>query len=204
MFEKLIDILKIFLEKYLYRAFLSLVLSLLATPYMCDIFIFRDYSTTELKIILFLLLFLLFSGIFYIYEYIKKKIEKWILEKEEEDKYIDYYLKLIINLKPNDKEILSKFLENNNNPLTIRESKYYGKLVDIQGYNIYFADDTKNWIIILKRYTKPLTCDEDMSTEEKMQYMFGEKCVDIQLNSTFYYILLKLYKKYGKSCLEWK
>lgn len=204
MFEKLIDILKIFLEKYLYRAFLSLVLSLLATPYMCDIFIFRNYSMTELKVILFLLLFLLFSGIFYIYKYIKKKIEKWILNKEKEDEYIDYYLKLIINLRPNDKEILSKFLENNNNPLTIRESKYDGKLVDIQGHNICFADDTKEWIIILKQCTKPFICDENTSREEKMQYMFGEKYVDIRLHNDFYYILLKVCKKYGKSCLEWK
>lgn len=204
MLEKFTDILKIFLDKNIYRAISALCLSLLAVPVISDISFLKRYSKTELKIIVFLALFLLFSAIVFMYRYTKDKIKEIQFNKEKEKEYIDEFREKIINLSPDDKKILSQFLDDKNSVITIKESQYIGQIVDIQGYDIFGYNEKTKWVIIVKRYSKPYEINENDSKEDIIYYRFNnEKYVDIQVNPDFYWILSKVFKKYGKTCFEW-
>ena len=213
MVEKLIDLFKLFLEKFLYESVISLFATLLTVFFLPDDSMFYDkWSPLEarvcfftfyfimLRVIKFLVIFVRTKWIAYIEnKEIKKKeaiqIQKGIEEKALRDQEaLRGIKKLIVELPACDKKILKDFIDNKNKPIEIEDRTYDGDLLTV--YDEY--------VEVIKRYSKPMEINKDCNTDGIIfSYNLEDDYTQFKLSELFYESIKYIYFKEGSSYFEW-
>lgn len=213
MVEKLIDLFKLFLEKFLYESVISLFATLLTVFFLPDDSMFYDkWSSLEarvcfftfyfimLRVIKFLVIFVRTRWIAYIdSKKIREKeaiqIQKGIEEKALSDQEaLRGIKKLIVELPACDKKILKDFIDNKNKPIEIENRTYDGDLLTVYG----------DYVEVIKRYSKPMEINKNSNTNGIIfNYNLEDDYTQFKLSELFYESIKYIYFKEGSSYFEW-
>lgn len=190
MGDKILEIVKIIVEKYIYKTFFSLAASIIIVTFKAGFFEQYKLSILESKVLIFAVCFCFLGISEYVIRFIsKKKSEIWEskLDIQKCTKEVKDY---ILTLPFCDKKILYDFIVTENKVQTLCSMEYTGTLVRLNMYNpMYFGrlDFTASeHIDVIKTYSK----------ESGIGY------IDFKLEDEFYRILIRVNQKYGKSCFE--
>lgn len=130
MLDKILDIIKTFVEKYFIQALIAVIPTVIIYYFTPDNFAFLKKIGTELYLLfVFISCFLIIELIFYLFKTIKNNIYYNKLKKEQEEeietKNLRYLWNFVDSLYDPEKKLLKYFIDNNN------------KIINIQG-GIFF------------------------------------------------------------------
>ena len=191
MFDKLIDILKAFFEKYFIQALIAIIPTVIIyyiTPEDMDFF--KKVGKEMYLLFCFICCFLIVEFIIYIFKKIKSKIDFNKLNKEQNENVINENLKYIWNyvdnLDYNDKKILSYCLKNKNKVINIE-----GGIVNYNLFEEWF-DETQ--IIsdgTIKKFNYIKVEETDSIEKGRITYQY-------KIKDDIYEMLEYSKKKYGR------
>lgn len=200
MFEKVIDVLKIILEKHFIPALCSVVPTAIifyVTPSNNSILL--KLGKTFFLFVVFVIFFLIIEFIIYIVDivkkyinkynenqYYKKEIEKY--QKEDDEKAINLYLDRLDSLKPHLFDLVEYFVDNNNNPITIYGSSF------LDNYEMHGLLDYKQY----KIKEESITSVDPYKLEEKCIFKKGDYVTQFRLKDNVYHDLSIIKKRYKK------
>ena len=192
MVEKIVDIVKEFIEKHFLPSLLSVVLTALIyykTPYDLDVIVKLGKN---------LYLFSLFCLILFIIEifiYICKKIinrlnmtiEQNKYNRELEEQNIEYIHNVLDSLTPEELELIDYIVSQDNRPIIaysmIQGTIYMDSLFDSRQYRIT---------------EKSITDVDPYNISNKKTYKKGQYVIQFKLKEDIYQLLSKIKKKTGK------
>lgn len=133
MFEKILDILKAFFEKYFINTLIAIVPTIIIYYYTPDNFDFMKKIGKELYLLfLFVICFLIIEFLCYCYKFIKNKKYYNKLNRENseqiEKQNLNYIWNYVDDLNDNEKKLLNYLLDNNNKILNIPGSLGFNHL----------------------------------------------------------------------------
>lgn len=200
--EKLSELLKIFLEKHLIPTVLSIIVGILSVAYTPEETKLLVHTGKILYAILFFCLaFIIIEFILWMIKTIREKIDKVcnnIREKEYQEREMKKLLEdvwtLVDKMKPQDREILMEFLNNNNSPICA-EGESGGNSLFTSDYVVstIVHNDEK---MILNDPNGVLGKKEGKILISKMS--FGITKRQYKLRDDFYQILKYSYSHYGR------
>lgn len=200
MFEKIIDILKVILEKHFIPALCSVI------PTAIIFYITPDNNSILTKLgknfflfVVFVIFFLLIKFIVLAFNYIKGylrknkqkqyfKREEEKYRKEEEKEAINSYLDRLDSLQPHLFDLIVYLVEHNNEPITI-----YGKGF-LDSFELYGFLDYKQ----CKIKEESISSVDPYKLEEKCTFKKGDYVTQFKLKEDVYHDLLIIKKKYKK------
>lgn len=197
MEKNIIELLKLFIEKYLYQTLISVVVSIFCVAFFPDIFgIYKRMGKFIYGIFLFCITFLIISIIIYFKTTIKKKIQQTKYEREKNSCELQEDLEnlwtYVDSLSVEDRNYLKIFLDNGNAPIERNGYPF------IQGL---FTNT--NIILCTEKEKKPIkTQNQDEIISSETFYHIYNSCVTqnklYRLRNEFYELLKYSYENYHK------
>lgn len=192
--EKLIDLLKPLIEKYLFTTIISVVLAILGVVLFPDVLNLKEQvGQFFYGLLLFCICFLAVSLIKYIYLNIKhasyqKKSDKQHY-RELEAEQLEVLWGYVDSLSPLDKKYLFDFLKNKNKPIK----------VGIQLFTVGLLSDNR----VVVSTDKVISSESVINTDIDVKYTYNnhgkfKSYKLIKLREDFYNLLKYSYDKYGK------
>lgn len=200
MWEKIVDILKVVLDKHFIPALCSVIPTAIIfyiTPANNSILtkLGKNFFLFVVFVIFFLLIKLVVDIFNHIKEYLNKNKEKQYLKKEtekyrmeEENEAINSYLDRLDSLKPHLFDLVEYFVDNKNEPITIYGSSF------LDSYDLYGFLDYKQ----CKIKEESLSSVDPYKLEEKCIFKKGDYVTQFKLKEDVYHDLLIIKKKYKK------
>lgn len=198
--EKIVDILKVILEKHFIPALCSVI------PTAIIYYITPDNNSILTKLgknfflfVVFVIFFLLIKFVVYIFNFIKNYIHKYNenqyykkeaekYRKEEEKEVIDSYLDRLDSLQPHLFDLIIYLVEHNNDPITI-----YGKGF-LDSFELYGFLDYKQ----CKIKEESISSVDPYKLKEMCIFKKGDYVTQFKLKEDVYHDLLIIKKKYKK------
>lgn len=191
MFEKFIDILKAFFDKYFIQALISIIPTVIIYYYTPDNIDFTKKVGKELYILLiFVICFLLLECTIYITKSIRSKIHYNNFKKRQDEKIeeetIKYLWNYVDSLNGDDKNLLKFCLENNNKIINVN-----GCLIENRLLNQWFNKTQITSDGTLKAY-------DFFNARESDFIEKGYIVTQYKLKNEVYEVLMYSKNKYGK------
>lgn len=192
MFEKIIDVIKEFIEKHFLPSLLSVTITALVyyiTPYNLAIFV--KLGKNFYLFTLFCLTLFIVEIIIYILKKLMNKVNI-IIEQNKynhkiEKKNIEYIYNVLDTLTPEEFDLIDYFVTNGNCPIVtyseLHGTVYMDSLFDSRQYKIN---------------KKSLTDVDPYNLSHKITYKKGEYVIQFKLKEDIYILLSKIKKKTGK------
>ena len=192
MFEKIIDIIKEFIEKHFLPSLFSVTITALIyyiTPYNLDIFV--KLGKNFYLFALFCLTLFIVEIIIYISKKLINKVNVMIEQNNYnhkiEKKNIEYIYNVLDTLTPEEFNLIDYFVTQENRPIVtyskLRGTVYMDSLFDSRQYKIN---------------EKSLTDVDPYNISHKITYKKGEYVIQFKLKEEIYILLSKIKKKTGK------
>lgn len=210
--EKLIDLIKPLIEKYLFTTVSSVALAILGVALLPDIFKLKEYVGSFLYgVLLFCICFLITNLIKHLVNGLKNKRLQFKIEKQQKDliktqeemrkkQELEELWCYVDKLSPLDKRYLQEFLNNSNTPIEVDNlylSLYPSGLLSNTNV-IVSTKKQKNFVDVVKK----INLDED----ELMRFAlpidtfsdYSTHSILYKLKDEFYDLLKYSYEQYGK------
>lgn len=154
MFDKIIDIIKAFFEKYFIQALIAIIPTILIYYFTPDNFSFLTKIGKELYLIFFYVLnFLIILFLIFLFKAIKNKLYSVKKEKQySKDKEYENIKDLwnyIDSLEAMDKKIVEHFIKNNNSPIYLYDNSYIKVLHELCNSSQIISDGTQKFFNIV-------------------------------------------------------
>ena len=192
MFEKIIDVIKEFIEKHFFPSLLSVTITALVyyiTPYNLAIFV--KLGKNFYLFTLFCLTLFIVEIIIYILKKLMNKVNI-IIEQNKynhkiEKKNIEYIHNVLDSLTPEELELIDYIVSQDNRPIIaysmIQGTIYMDSLFDSRQYRIT---------------EKSITDVDPYNISNKKTYKKGQYVIQFKLKEDIYQLLSKIKKKTGK------
>ena len=191
--EKLLDLLKLFLEKHLIPAVVSAAIALLITAYTPqETMLYMHLGQSLYILFLFCLTFAVVKFIIWMTKVIIKKINEAIDNKQEKENELEKLWDIIDDLSISEKRMITQFLNTKNT--TVRGNGQHWR----SSY-LYISSELE----FLIDSTSVPRMDDVKNTENNAQQKYGYN-VDLypdimyKLKEHYYNLLRYSYKKYGR------
>ena len=191
--EKLLDLLKLFLEKHLIPAAVSAAIALLITAYTPqETMLYMRLGQSLYILFLFCLTFAVVKFIIWMTKVIIKKINKAIDNKQEKENELEILWDIIDDLSISEKRMITQFLNTKNTPVRGNGQPWRNSYLYISSELEFLIDSTS-----VPRM------DDVKNTENNAQQKYGYN-VDLypdimyKLKENYYKLLRYSYKKYGR------
>lgn len=188
MFEKVIDVLKIILEKHFIPALCSIVVTAIL------FYIIPTSNPILLKLgrsffifVIFVVVFLIIKFIIFCFNKVKYDIEKYQYQKNNQKNKIAEYFDLLDSLEPWKYSLIEYLFENENENITT-----YKGIFEYE-FDLHFFINLKE--IVLK---KSITSVDPRNLNNKHKFQKEDFVVQIKLKEQVYKDLKYIKKKYGK------
>lgn len=188
MFEKVIDVLKIILDKHLIPALCSVVLTAIL------FYIIPTSNPILLKLgrsffifVIFVIVFLMIKFIIFGFNKVKYEIEKYQYRKNNQKNKIAEYFDLLDSLEPWKYSLIEYLLENENENITTYKGFFEYE------FDLHFFINLKE--IVLK---KNISSVDPRNLNNKCKFQKEDYVVQIKLKEQVYNDLKYIKKKYGK------
>ena len=191
--EKLLDLLKLFLEKHLIPAAVSAAIALLITAYTPqETMLYMRLGQSLYILFLFCLTFAVVKFIIWMTKVIIKKINETINNKQEKENELEILWDIIDGLSISEKRMIMQFLNTKNTP--VREN-----WIPLE---IYYSRIPSKFELLVDSTSVP-RMDDIKNIENNAQQEYGynaDLCPDrmYKLKEHYYNLLRYSQKKYGR------
>ena len=154
MFDKIIDIIKAFFEKYFIQALVAIIPTILIYYFTPDNFSFLNKIGKELYLLFFYVLdFLAILFIIFLFKTIKEKIsnqkrENQYNNKKEQENIKDLW-DYMDSLEAMEKKIVDYFIKNNNKPIYLYDNSYMRVFHELCNNTQIISDGTQKFFNIV-------------------------------------------------------
>ena len=199
--EKLIDLLKPLVEKYLFPTIASVALAILGVAFLPDALKLKgQIGNFFYGVLLFCICFLAINLIKYLVAYLKHVHNKNLANKQQyqelESERLEKLWDFVDSLSPLDRSYLLKFIKNGNEPIEVIKSSFD---IGLLSNNSVIVSTEKN---IELGNNKNIALDEEDAMKFHLHYnnIFNDSQSFklFKLRDNFYELLKYSYDKYGK------
>jgi len=188
MLEKIIDVLKILLDKHLIPALCSIVVTAILfyiTPTSNPILL--KLGRSFFIFVIFVIVFLIIKFIMFCFNNVKYSIEKYQYQKNKQRNKIAEYFDLLDSLEPWKFSLIEYLLENENENITT-----YKGIFEYE-YDLHFFINLKETIL-----KQNISSVDPRNLKNKYKFQKEDYVVQIKLNEQVYSDSKHIKNKYGK------